>query len=212
MKKYFLSLLLLLLLPGISAAESYSDDESYHSHQGFYFNLALGYASDETIIENVNGEEYRLTGTAWVCRLRLGGSIVENLLFFGVLGISNQVDPDLDSALGSGQTSGVTIRYTDIGVGLAYYFMPMNFYFSTSFARTISRWETGSIDADSEPGFSVTFSLGKEWWAGDETGIGIAILASFARMKPGEEIAGAAYASERMHHSYAAIAVSLSYN
>jgi hypothetical protein len=65
MKRYFLSLLLLLLLPGISAADPYSDDDSYHSHHGFYFNLIPGYASDETIIENVNREEYRLTGTAY---------------------------------------------------------------------------------------------------------------------------------------------------
>ena len=55
MEKYYLATILLIALTSASMAQSYQSTNNNHSHDGIFINLSLGYASDETIIENYYG-------------------------------------------------------------------------------------------------------------------------------------------------------------
>ena len=60
------------------------------------------------------------------------------------------------------------------GVGLnVTYYTPSNFYFSATPSVTVLNVETDDEDYETDAGFGVRVAIGKEWWVGDEWGLGL---------------------------------------
>ena len=60
-----------------------------------------------------------------------------------------------------------------IGPGVTYYLMPANVYFSGS-VGVGSLSGSDELNGNSDTGFALDTTIGKEWWVGDNWGLGLA--------------------------------------
>jgi len=57
---------------------------------------------------------------------------------------------------------------------MSYYIMPENIYFALSLLISGVTLENGGITGESDTGFGFNLMAGKEWWVGEQWGLGIA--------------------------------------
>jgi hypothetical protein len=67
-----------------------------------------------------------------------------------------------------------TLSVSGIGAGATYYLMPANVYLSGSVGFGTLTFEVDSVSVDSDYGTLFDATLGKEWWVGENWGIGVA--------------------------------------
>jgi hypothetical protein len=148
------------------ASTDVSDSER-HRHDGFMFRLVANAGYGSTLAEDnlVSGPESRarlqFRGYSLSGSMALGGRVAENLVLHGNAFV----------------TSGNRVLNRGLGVGLTYYFMPANVYASASVAVAgIAVQQEGmSVPLESGmPGPAGELLVGREWWVGDNWGIGIA--------------------------------------
>jgi len=123
-----------------------------------------------------------MDGTTGVFRIKAGGAPADNFIIYGVYGAYSIEDPDYEYGSASGTMKETTLTYYDLGVGVCYYFMPINIYISADIASTKGTLEMYDETADTERGASFTLSVGKEWWVSDDWGLGVALILSGASM------------------------------
>ena len=86
------------------------------------------------------------------------------------------VEPTVEVAGTSGELNG-SLGSDLLGLGLTYYFMPINPYLTAVLG---AGWLTLDIDGDdvdtrgTDAGFGFNFDVGKEWWVSDNWGLGLA--------------------------------------
>src|SRR4029079_14699548 len=84
---------------------------------------------------------------------------------------------DLDRELGIGDDA----QLVGIGIGLTYYIMPVNVYVSGAVGIGQIVFENYHGDREgSDIGFASDVIVGKEWWVGDDWGLGVAGQFMFA--------------------------------
>ena len=142
-------------------------DATYRRHLGFYIRPDLGFGymnSDE------NGTSVH--GLAGIAGVAIGGAVQENSIlaahFFGA-SVSN---PSVSSGGSSFSTNDYSMTLSGLGPQYTHYFMPANVYLSTTVALTRLRISSAGSSQDSDWGFGMRLSLGKEWWVGDHWGLG----------------------------------------
>ena len=149
------------------------------THDGLFVRVALGAGSGSAKISPPGGS-LEFSGTAGDVNLAIGGSVNENLAVHATLWGWSVSDPTVDLTItglgtGSGTANGSTVTMGAIGVGATYFFMPVNAYVSGSLglgSLTLSDDSLG-LDANSGTGFAMDLTVGKEWWAGQNFGIGL---------------------------------------
>lgn len=147
-------------------------------HDGFLLRLATGLGqADSEIDDPVGNGETRLDGTAWDWNVAIGGVVAENLAIHGTFFGWWIDDPDLEisGVPGAGEFQG-HLTMSAIGGGITYYLMPVNIYFSGSFAAAKLYLDDAysPYDSDSDTGIAGDFTVGKEWYVGPHWGIGFA--------------------------------------
>ena len=152
------------------------------THDGFYLNFQLGAGYGETTLEESGDDDFIMDGTTGVFRIKAGGAPADNFIIYGVYGAYSIEDPDYEYGSASGTMKETTLTYYDLGVGVCYYFMPINIYISADIASTKGTLEMYDETADTERGASFTLSVGKEWWVSDDWGLGVALILSGASM------------------------------
>jgi hypothetical protein len=152
-----------------------------HQHDGFYLRLAAGpgYAQ---LTEDIMGSDFELSGLASCFRIQIGGTVSENLIIYGEMGGVVTYNPDFKLAGETFETSETQMTMSDFGPGLTYYFMPANIYLSFSALLSSVRLKVDEDESDSDPGFGLNAMVGKEWWVGDDWGIGAAFYIYFSTM------------------------------
>jgi hypothetical protein len=83
-------------------------------------------------------------------------------------------DPEVELGGVSGTANDVTVNMSAWGVGFTYYVMPANFYISPSIGAAQLTIEEDGVSVSSDTGFAAELSMGKEWWVGDNWGLGVA--------------------------------------
>lgn len=148
----------------------------HHEHDGFYLRMmpGVGYTS-------MSSSGIKVHGGSGMFTFSIGGAVTDNLIVFGHLGGSTIVDPKVRIAGNDLQGRG-SASLSGIGVGIAYYLMPSNVYFSGALVATqISlRDEDDRRIGETETGGGVDLSIGKEWWVSDNWGLGVAGRFMFA--------------------------------
>lgn len=155
-------------------------------HDGFFLRLAIGLGggalggSDH--IED--GSEVGVGGLGLATDIAIGGAIVENLVLhadiYQVTLFNPTVyadDEDVGDADEVGDAYGVgqDVRVAGLGIGVTYYFMPVNLYLSGSIGLGQAVFEGDHGDSEgSDLGFGFNGMIGKEWWVGADWGIGLA--------------------------------------
>lgn len=156
------------LAPTMPAAPAVS--AGVHEHDGFFLQIQTGPAfldmTDSEDIATISGGGLGLS-------IAIGGSPMKNLVIFGEVISQAALNPTLE--LG-GETyeakKTVTLTFTNVGPGLAYYFGDSNFFVSGSagLAQASLESDTETYDAS---GLGLRLGAGKEWWIGKQWGIGV---------------------------------------
>ena len=198
----FLSLIIMAAPLNLLAYNGYSA----HTHQGFYLNFQLGAGYGETTMEESGDADFTLSGPTGVARIKAGGAITENFIIYGVYGVFNIEDPKIEYGDYSGTADGLSLTYYDLGIGICYYFMPINIYISADIASSKGELTGYGFKGETESGVSFTFSLGKEWWVSDNWGLGVALILSGASMDDGPG------SDAEITHSFVGVAFTATYN
>lgn len=182
-KVFFATVLALIILTQASLeAQGLAPGRGRRQHDGFYLSLALGPVFGEireqassTFLGN---DAFIYSGTGAILDFKIGGNVAENLLLHGTITSAAIAGPTIElESTGQKETvdSDNSIAEVMYGAGLTYYIMPTNFFVSGSvgFARFVVSGDDDSQATDF--GIGLQLKAGKEWWVGDNWGLGIAV-------------------------------------
>lgn len=175
-KLSFLILISLLFLQNLTFGQ-----EGVHEHDGFFLRLQAGAGSGNmTFKQDGNDDEIQFTGMAGAGALQIGGAIGENLILFGEASGVTLTDPTAKFGATEVEMDDLKVNSSTFGVGLTYYFMPSNIYLSGSLLAAMATAEFDNQKGESDTGFGFRFSAGKEWWVGNDWGIGVALYGCYS--------------------------------
>lgn len=175
-------LIIILIFSGVSFVSAQNETKSqagYHKHDGFYLSMSAGPVFG-TIRDNIKGSYIMdMSGAGGQFDLKIGGAIKENLLLHATLISSEMPGPRIKIAHGEqGKASNdLSIGEEMLGVGLTYYVMPKNIFFSGSIGIGSFSVSDNSSNSDylTQSGFSMQLKVGKEWWISKNWGFGIGL-------------------------------------
>lgn len=155
--------------------------DGVEQHDGFMLRLTLGFGGGAASLEPQDTSAVLSTdisGAGGAFSIDIGGAPVDDLNIHLRISTFTMVDPTVtvDAAGISDELNG-SFGSSFFGLGLTYYFMPINLYITA--ALGVSRL-TVDIDSDNEDprgtdaGFGFNFDVGKEWWVSDNWGLGLA--------------------------------------
>jgi hypothetical protein len=193
MKKYIV-ILIFALLSSISLFSKEApqeirqngyDEPGYHEHDGLYMryltNFGFGYTYHNLEIDRKPREI-----SDWVAdeSFQIGYAIDKNLILYG--GFSSQIVPPLftliwlywatNSSLAASDYYALTLTYS---AGLTYYFMPKNVYVSVGLGLSQIGVKTREKFYETDLGYGLQVSIGKESWVSKNWGLGIALNVSY---------------------------------
>jgi len=190
MKNFLRNLIsLVFLFTVISNSQSLPLPNGIETHDGFYLRIIAGggiahYTGDfsyETYYGEINEEIKYSGGMPITLRIQIGGTISDNLIFYGVSGSTIMYNPTREVD-GEEDTDGFysnQVQMGGFGPGLCYYLMPANVYFSGSIQLAVATdIVTGAYSSASEGapiGWGINVSVGKEWWVGEQWGLGLGL-------------------------------------
>jgi len=151
-------------------------ESGVNRHDGWFFRAQLGAGPGLTTVEAPSGTEIKYEGAAAAFRMQFGYSFIDNLAVFIDEGYTSMADPDVSVNDNAVNNSDSSVFIQDIGIGLSYYFMPLNIYISASLLAHTLTFEGSIFEGDSKKGAAVYLSVGKEWWVSDNWGIGVALF------------------------------------
>ena len=149
-------------------------------HDGFFMRAAVGLCAGNAKLEST-GFKAELKDPGLDVNIAAGYAVMPNLAVHATLWGWGLNDPDaaITSTFGgvSIPNHGI-LQMIAFGGGATCYVMPMNAYLSSSIGLGAF---TGSdeLDGQSEHGFAVDVTAGKEWWVTDEWGAGAALSYSY---------------------------------
>jgi len=165
-----ISLLTVLCCFGIMKAQ-------IHQHNGFYLSMGLGPAFG-SITDKSSSFDFTYSGTGAEFDFKIGGAIKENLILHATLDSKSIMGPTIASGSNSGTaSSNVSISESILGVGLTYYFMPINFLVSGSIGLGYYNLTDPdhNLNVTTQTGFAFQLKIGKEWWVSNKWGLGVGI-------------------------------------
>lgn len=150
---------------------SYAGDRDHVG--GFFLRLSAGVGGASTKIEE-GGDELKLSGGAGDINIAIGGMVSPNLAVHGTLFGWAVTDPDAELNDMEGSLDG-DLSLGAVGVGITYYIMPANVYFSPSVGFGSLSFDADNFEeVESDMGLVVDMTIGKEWWVGRKWGLGVA--------------------------------------
>jgi hypothetical protein len=149
---------------------------SPEEHDKFFTRASVGICAGNAELES-SGFRAKLDNPGLDVNIAVGYCLIPNLAVHGTLWGWGLNDPDVHI---SGQFGGTTLANHGIlqmiafGGGATYYVMPVNAYVSSSIGMGAF---TGSdqLDGQSNHGFAVDVTAGKEWWVNADWGAGAAV-------------------------------------
>jgi hypothetical protein len=158
------------------------------SHDGFYTRLAVGLG-----LASASGAGTKYSGGSFVLDAAVGGALTEHLILYGELLFHSIPGPKGKPKVGDPTLVGNPVDNIGLGPGLAYYFMPWNFYLSGSLLfQKVLLTKTSVVVAPAvavsskqftKTGLGFNLMVGKEWWVSDNWGLGVALQLLLAGAK-----------------------------
>lgn len=142
------------------------------THDGFLLRLSAGPGYGETSIDP--GEKIKMSGASGDMNIAIGGIVAPNLAVHGTLWGWLVSGPDVEVGSESGTANDANLSVSFFGGGITYYFMPINIYVSPSIGAAVGSIEEGNTTYETDTGFGLDLTLGKEWWVGDGWALGAA--------------------------------------
>ena len=167
--------------------DPWAHSPSHRRHDGFFLRIALGVgwggmSSDGHVLSDV--DKLDLSGAGMGMSIGIGGALTDNLILYGDIFQMTLFNPEVEidgsdvgdaDSLADDVGIGEEARIAGLGIGLNYYFMPVNLYVGGSIGFGQAIFEDGRGDVDgSDLGLGVDLMVGKEWWVGNDWGLGVA--------------------------------------
>jgi hypothetical protein len=179
----------LLLLPALVALSTgvARAGPAPRAHDGLFLQFDAGGGAYST---DADDDSTKLSGGGYTFSIGLGGAVSESFVIGGQLWFTSASDPDVETPIGDGTLDG-SVNLVGLGPNLTYYFMPVNIYLSAtpSFTR-VTIDGPGENDGSTEGGFGLRLALGKEWFLGDNFGLGLNAQVAFASNKDKDDGSG----------------------
>lgn len=157
------------------------DDEiARNRHDGFFLRIHYGFGNGLVVEQDYLGSDREFEGLAGVLRLQVGHEIADNLILFGEYGGFVMQKPDMHWQGETVSEADAEIAIVDLGIGLTYYFMPINIYLSGSLTLSGNSIDLKGEEEEAGGGLGVYFAVGKEWWISENWGIGVALFAYYS--------------------------------
>ncbi len=186
MKKHLLCKRLLLSSIFILAMSTTEVLAGPRDHSGgFFLRLSAGSGYAQTEFGDPATTKY--SGFCGDLNFAIGAAVLSNLAVHGTLFGWSILDPTVEFGGLSGELSG-NLTLSAIGVGVTYYFMPINIYISPSVSMGRLVMESGGFSGNTEMGLAFDVTLGKEWWVGGSWGLGVAGAFSYHSVQESEII------------------------
>ncbi len=156
-----------------------SSGTGFETHDGFFLRLGLGFGW-AFWGDDLNMDSIEVTGFALGIDIAIGAVITENLALHLSLFGSTVAEPEVSvDGEDRGTRENATLNGSGIGIGLTYFIMPANVYFSGAIglggARlTFNSGTTDEINIDTDTGYALEAMVGKEWWVSPQWGMGLA--------------------------------------
>jgi hypothetical protein len=171
--------------------------DGIHEHNGLFIRMLLGSGYAELVEKNVMGSDLKFSGATFPLRFQLGGEFLKNLIAYGEFGFASQTNPKMEWPGHLGSTSDVSVSVGDLGIGITYYLMPVNVYFSLSGLYSSVQLEYSNTKSESEIEFDningINVTVGKEWWVGAQWALGFALYGYYSDMNVQTSIEGINY-------------------
>jgi hypothetical protein len=142
---------------------------------GFFLRLSGGLGHAESSLDDVPGsiDQIDVSGTSGDLNIAIGGVVSRNLALHGTLWGWSVGGSDVEVD-GVDIWNDATFTLSAVGIGVTYYFMPINIYISPSLGLGVVNLDVPGPDYESDTGLAFDFTLGKEWWVSRGWGLGIA--------------------------------------
>jgi hypothetical protein len=118
--------------------------------------------------------EIGFEGLSAMTSLALGGAVSENLVVQGELYASSNPSPTATLDGEEIAELDATLNISGLGVGLTYFIMPLNLYLSATLAVGGAVFDPPTSELERANGLGINLLVGKEWWVGNDWGIGVA--------------------------------------
>jgi hypothetical protein len=156
---------------------------------GFFLRMSAGLGGASSEINNLQGPlvtDLKFSGAAGDWNFAIGGVVSRNLALHGTFWGWTLTDPEvtLNGTVFPGQGS---FNMSAFGVGITYYFMPVNIYISPSLGVGVLSVDGGGASGSSDAGFALDVTLGKEWWIGNKWGMGLSGALGYHSIADGGE-------------------------
>lgn len=182
MRKLLLAAGLLALSTGVARA-----GPAPRMHDGLFLQVDGGFGVFSTEADDIDA---KLDGGAGQFSFALGGSVTENLVIAGQLWLTTASEPDSDVGGLQGSFDG-SVNLVGVGPNITYYFMPINVFLSATPSITrVTIDGAGDADGSTEAGFGLRLAVGKEWFLGENVGLGLNAQYAFASNKDKDDGSG----------------------
>jgi hypothetical protein len=182
MRKLLLALALVAASTGVARA-----GPAPRAHDGLFLQLDIGGGAFSSEAGDI---DVKIDGIASQFSIGIGGAVRENLILAGQMWLATASDPDVESAGASGTLDG-SANLVGFGPNLTYYVMPANVYFSATPSLTrLTLADPDGNGGSTELGFGLRLAVGKEWFVGDNFGLGVNLQYAFASNKDKDDGSG----------------------
>ncbi len=180
MKNRFNVFAAIVLLIGMSTVFSQETNAGFHEHDGFYLSMATGVGTgtfSETHFPAGSSHKLEMQGGVLHSDIKVGGAVWRNkLILSGDLIDTRMRFPDTKL---DGTYSGNFRDYFGhalLGLGVTYYFMPVNFFLSGTIGVGGFKFMTSDSTYDSKRSLGLQLKVGKEWWVSKDWGLGVSLF------------------------------------
>jgi len=168
----------------------YRPGPGFQTHDGTYVRLHLGAGYTNMTADGGLGGTFKLHGASTSLGVAVGGVVAPSFIVYGALTLATISDPTAEVGGTSGTIPNFTASVRALGAGAAYYLEPDNVYFAgTLLAAQLVVDDTSDNSGSSQMGSNVGLGfeglVGKEWWASDNWGLGVAGQVMLSTMKDG---------------------------
>jgi hypothetical protein len=169
----------------------------YEEHDGFMLRLTLGFGgasakqagSATSPSPFLPSGDLTYSGGMGSFGLDIGAAVTENLIIFGRLSDVVLFNPKVEIGNTTGTLKDTSLAFALFGPGLSYYFMPINLYVGGAIGLGAASIHTSgsSSDWNSRTGVGLELDAGKEWWVGDDWGLGVLLRYSHYDVPPDKD-------------------------
>jgi hypothetical protein len=178
-------LALLFLSTPLVFSQNDPGPEGVRQHDGFFLRLVPGGGSsrffmtapDDKLQQQYKGKDVLSLSDGFTAAnsIQIGGAVAENLIIYGESGGVLMASPTVKAYEEELSNPGsVWVYFGGVGPGITYYFMPANVYISGTILANVAVMSVQGSAEGSKIGLGCHFIAGKEWWAGEQWGLGVA--------------------------------------